>query len=142
MHTVPIGADESCHNSSGLVELKDRYDVVNIKLDKCGGLTAALQMQRMALAQGYEIMVGCMVDTSWAMAPAMLLTTGARVVDLDGPLLLAADRRPGLEYRGTVIAPPRAELWGRIRSPATADTRAASPSRETLSDAPGGGALR
>ena len=111
-HTVPIGADESCHNSTDLVELKDRYDVVNIKLDKCGGLTAALQMQRVALQQGFAIMVGCMVGTSLAMAPAMLLTADARFVDLDGPLLLATDRRPGLDYRGTVIAPPSAELWG------------------------------
>jgi len=111
-HVVPIGADESCHGSSDLMELKDRYDVANIKLDKCGGLTAALQMKQMALDEGFVVMVGCMVGTSLAMAPAMLLTAGARFVDLDGPLLLAADRRPPLEYRGVKVAPPRAELWG------------------------------
>ena len=109
---VPLGADESCHDIASLPELIGRYRVVNIKLDKTGGLTAALQLKAAAEKAGFGIMVGCMVSTSLAMAPAFLLAQGAGFVDLDGPLLLAEDRSPGLTYSGASIAPPPPELWG------------------------------
>ena len=86
--------------------------MINIKLDKTGGLTEALRLREAALAAGFGIMVGCMIGTSLAMAPAMLVAQGAAVVDLDGPLLLARDRDPGLDYDGSIIAPPPAKLWG------------------------------
>ena len=92
--------------------LRERYDAVNIKLDKTGGLTEALAMADAAQALGFEIMVGCMVATSLAMAPAMLLAQQARFVDLDGPLLLARDREHGLRYDGSTVYPPDAALWG------------------------------
>ena len=92
--------------------LRGRYDAVNIKLDKTGGLTEALAMADAAHALGFEIMVGCMVATSLAMAPAMLLAPQARFVDLDGPLLLARDRDGGLRYEGSVVYPPEPGLWG------------------------------
>ena len=109
---VPVCADESAHTSSDLAALADRYDAVNIKLDKAGGLTAALAMADEAQRLGLAIMVGCMVGTSLAMAPAMLLAGRARFVDLDGPLLLAQDREPGLRYDGSIVYPPEPELWG------------------------------
>ncbi len=109
---VPVCADESCHGLSGLEALKGKYDVVNIKLDKTGGLTEALALREAALRAGFEIMVGCMVGTSLAMAPAVLLGEGARVVDLDGPLLLAEDRSHPLRFEGSLIHPPEPELWG------------------------------
>ncbi|MBP2227114.1 L-alanine-DL-glutamate epimerase-like enolase superfamily enzyme [Azospirillum agricola] len=109
---VPLGADESCHGPESLERLRGLYAVVNVKLDKTGGLTGALAMKRAAEAMGFEVMVGCMVATSLAMAPAMLVGQGARYVDLDGPLLLARDREPGLVYDGATIQPPRPELWG------------------------------
>ena len=92
--------------------MRERYDAINIKLDKTGGLTEALAMADAAQAQGFKIMVGCMVATSLAMAPAMLLTPRARFVDLDGPLLLARDRDDGLRYDGSLAYPPDAALWG------------------------------
>ena len=109
---LAVCADESVHDRASLERLRGRYDAVNIKLDKAGGLTEALAMADAAQALGFEIMVGCMVATSLAMAPAMLLTTQARFVDLDGPLLLARDRDGGLRYDGSLIYPPEAALWG------------------------------
>ena len=109
---VAICADESVHHTRDLAALRDRYDAVNIKLDKTGGLTEALLMRDEARRLGFQIMVGCMVGTSLAMAPAVLLAQGADFVDLDGPLLLARDREPGLAYRDSLVFPPEAALWG------------------------------
>ncbi len=111
-HPLPICADESAHTSEGLAALRDRYDAVNIKLDKTGGLTHALEMATAARTQGLRIMVGCMVATSLAMAPALLLAASADWADLDGPLLLARDRTPGLMIENGIIAPASPELWG------------------------------
>jgi L-alanine-DL-glutamate epimerase-like enolase superfamily enzyme len=109
---VAVCADESVHDRASLEGLRERYDAVNIKLDKSGGLSEALAMADAAQALGFEIMVGCMVATSLSMAPAMLLTPQARFVDLDGPLLLAKDRDGGLRYDGSTVYPPDAALWG------------------------------
>ena len=109
---LKVCADESAHDRASLERLRDRYDAVNIKLDKSGGLTEAMAMADAAHALGFEIMIGCMVATSLSMAPAMLLTHHARFVDLDGPLLLARDRDGGLRYDGSTIYPPEAALWG------------------------------
>jgi L-alanine-DL-glutamate epimerase-like enolase superfamily enzyme len=109
---VPVCADESCHDRSSLADLKGKYDVVNIKLDKTGGLTEALALRDAAIAQGYEVMVGCMVGSSLAMAPATLVAQGASVVDLDGPLLLAEDRDEPLIFDNAGVHPPSATLWG------------------------------
>ena len=109
---IPVCADESCHTRADLPRLKGRYPMVNIKLDKTGGLTEALALAREARAMGFRIMVGSMVGTSLAMAPAALLAGFADYVDLDGPLLLARDRAPGLSYEGAVMAPPEPALWG------------------------------
>jgi len=109
---VAVCADESVHDRASLEGLRERYDAVNIKLDKTGGLTEALAMADAAQALGFEILVGCMVATSLSMAPAMLLTPQARFVDLDGPLLLAGDRDGGLRYDGSTVYPPDAALWG------------------------------
>ncbi|UHS56668.1 N-acetyl-D-Glu racemase DgcA [Agrobacterium vaccinii] len=110
--TVPICADESVHLTADLASLQDRYDAINIKLDKTGGLTEALLMKREAERLGYTIMVGCMLGTSLGMAPAILLAQDTAYADLDGPLLLARDRVPGLIYDGSLVHPPQAELWG------------------------------
>lgn len=109
---VPVCADEACHDTASLASLAGKYDMINIKLDKTGGLTEALRLRDAALAEGFGVMVGCMIGTSLAMAPGILVAQGARVVDLDGPLLLAKDREPGLTYHGSVIQPPPAALWG------------------------------
>jgi L-alanine-DL-glutamate epimerase-like enolase superfamily enzyme len=109
---VPVCADESCHDTATLAGLKGRYDMVNIKLDKTGGLTEALKLKEAAEAEGYGIMVGCMLATSLAMAPGVLLAQGVPVVDLDGPLLLARDRDPALKIEGSLVYPPAAALWG------------------------------
>ena len=109
---VPVCADESVHDRRGLAALRDRYDVVNIKLDKTGGLTEALALADAAEALGFGLFVGCMVGTSLAMAPALLLAGRARFVDLDGPLLLQRDRAPGLRYEGSLVFPPPPALWG------------------------------
>ncbi|QRG05845.1 dipeptide epimerase [Xanthobacter dioxanivorans] len=109
---VPVCADESVHDRAGLATLKDRYDAVNIKLDKTGGLTEALALADAARGHGFSVMVGCMLASSLAMAPALLVAQHAEVVDLDGPLLLARDRVPGLRYEGAVVYPPEPELWG------------------------------
>jgi L-alanine-DL-glutamate epimerase-like enolase superfamily enzyme len=109
---LAVCADESVHDRASLEGLRERYDAINIKLDKTGGLTEALAMAEAAHALGFELMVGCMVATSLAMAPAMLLAREARFVDLDGPLLLARDRDGGLRYDGSLVYPPEAALWG------------------------------
>jgi L-alanine-DL-glutamate epimerase-like enolase superfamily enzyme len=109
---IPVCADESVHDRAGLAALGGRYDAVNIKLDKTGGLTEALEMAQEAERQGFSLMVGCMVATSLAMAPALLVAQRARVVDLDGPLLLARDRPDGLLYRDSLVHPPTPALWG------------------------------
>ncbi|MGZ8245589.1 N-acetyl-D-Glu racemase DgcA [Methylomagnum sp.] len=109
---VPVCADESCHAADSLAALAGRYDAVNLKLDKTGGLTEALRMKALAQARGFRLMVGCMVGTSLAMAPAVLLAQGADTVDLDGPLLLAKDREPGLRFEGSQIYPPDGAVWG------------------------------
>lgn len=109
---VPLGADESAHTADDLEALADVYQVVNVKLDKAGGIGAALEMKARAKALNLEVMVGCMLATSLSMAPATLLTPGALYVDLDGPLLLAADREPGLRYERDVVHPPPRALWG------------------------------
>ncbi|TWF49716.1 N-acetyl-D-Glu racemase DgcA [Neorhizobium alkalisoli] len=109
---VPVCADESVHATGDLAALADRYDAVNIKLDKTGGLTGALAMKKEAQRLGFSIMVGCMVGTSLAMAPAVLLAEDAAYADLDGPLLLARERENGLRYEGSLVYPPEADLWG------------------------------
>jgi L-Ala-D/L-Glu epimerase len=109
---IPLCADESLHTSGDLERLRPRYDAVNIKLDKAGGLTEALALAAEARKQDFKIMVGCMVATSLAIAPAILLAQGADWVDLDGPLLLARDREPRLRYEGAVLHPPSPDLWG------------------------------
>ncbi|WP_152045813.1 N-acetyl-D-Glu racemase DgcA [Aureimonas psammosilenae] len=111
-HPVPICADESLHVSNDLAGLIDRYDYVNIKLDKTGGLTEALSLMQAAREAGFGVMVGCMVSSSLAMAPAVLLAQGADLVDLDGPLLMKTDRPHGLLYEGSTVAPPSPLLWG------------------------------
>ncbi|WP_299673570.1 N-acetyl-D-Glu racemase DgcA [uncultured Roseobacter sp.] len=109
---VPVCADESCHDRASLPALKGKYDVVNIKLDKTGGLTEALALRDAARAEGYDVMVGCMVGSSLAMAPATLVAQGAAVTDLDGPLLLAVDRPCPLGFDAAGVHPPVAALWG------------------------------
>ncbi len=109
---IPVCADESVHDRASLAALRDRYDAVNIKLDKAGGLTEALALAAEAERHGFALMVGCMVATSLAMAPAMLVAQRARVVDLDGPLLLTRDRPHALHYDGSLMHPPTRELWG------------------------------
>ena len=109
---VPVCADESVHDRASLDALTGKYDAVNIKLDKAGGLTEALALAAEAERRGFAVMVGCMVATSLAMAPAMLVAQRARWVDLDGPLLLASDRADGLRYEGSLVYPPDPVLWG------------------------------
>jgi L-Ala-D/L-Glu epimerase len=111
-HPVLIFADESVHQSTDLAMLKGRYDGVNIKLDKAGGLTEALKMHEIAKGIALQTMIGCMVGSSLAMAPALILAQTADFVDLDGPLLLARDREPGLHYEGSLVYPPDRTLWG------------------------------
>ena len=109
---LPVCADESAHDRSGLAALQGRYDLVNLKLDKTGGLTEGLATRAEAQRLGFGVMVGCMVGTSLAMAPATLLAQTADWTDLDGPLLLARDRHPGLRYDAAGVHPPEAALWG------------------------------
>jgi len=109
---VPLCADESCHIRADLPRLTGRYSHINIKLDKAGGLTEALALAREAQSRGLHLMVGCMVSTSLAMAPASLLAGMAEFTDLDGPLLLAHDREPGMTYEGDLLYPAARELWG------------------------------
>ncbi len=109
---IPVCADESVHDRSSLESLTGKYDAVNIKLDKAGGLTEALALAAEAERRGFAIMTGCMVATSLSMAPAMLVAQRAQFVDLDGPLLLAKDRSDGLRYEGSIVYPAEAALWG------------------------------
>jgi len=109
---ITVCADESLHTRKDLQALRARYDAVNIKLDKAGGLTEALLLASEARALDYKIMVGCMLGTSLAMAPAVIVAQGADFVDLDGPLLLAHDRTPGIRFEGSTMHPPEAALWG------------------------------
>ena len=109
---LSVCADESCHDRASLGGLRGKYDMVNLKLDKTGGLTEALATRDAARALGFQVMVGCMVGSSLAMAPAVLLAQGADWTDLDGPLLLAEDRAHPLRYQGSTLHPPTTELWG------------------------------
>lgn len=109
---LPVCADEACHDTATLSGLRGKYDMVNIKLDKTGGLTEALRLRDAARAEGYSVMVGCMVGSSLAMAPATIVAQGAEVVDLDGPLLLAEDRDEPLVFDERGVHPPAATLWG------------------------------
>ena len=111
-HPVPFCADESCHTADDLAELAPRYEYVNLKLDKTGGFSEGLRLAAEARACGLDLMVGCMIATSLAMAPAILLAQQARFVDLDGPLLLQKDREHGLRYEGSLLHPPHPQLWG------------------------------
>jgi L-alanine-DL-glutamate epimerase-like enolase superfamily enzyme len=111
-HPIPVCADESCHTTIDLPRLKNRYEAINIKLDKTGGLTEALQLYQRARENNFKILIGCMVCTSLSIAPARLLASAADWVDLDGPLLLACDRDNGLPYRSGRIGMPGRELWG------------------------------
>jgi L-Ala-D/L-Glu epimerase / N-acetyl-D-glutamate racemase len=109
---IPVCADESVHDRASLARLVGKYDAVNIKLDKAGGLTEALALAAAAEGLGFMLMVGCMISTSLSIAPALLLAQRARVVDLDGPLLLARDRPDGLRFEGSTVHPATRELWG------------------------------
>lgn len=109
---LPVCADESAHDCSTLASMTGKYDVVNIKLDKTGGLTEALALKDAAIAGGFEVMVGCMVGTSLAMAPAVLVAQGVKYTDLDAPLLLAEDRETPLFYDDAGVHAPSAKLWG------------------------------
>jgi len=109
---LPVCADESAHDRASLPDLVGKYDMVNIKLDKTGGLTEALALRDAAVAEGYGIMVGCMVGSSLAMAPALLVAQGAAITDLDVPLLLAEDREHALTFDADGVHPARPELWG------------------------------
>lgn len=111
-HPIPVCADESAHGLASLDAITGRYDAINIKLDKTGGLTEALALSAAARKRGLTIMVGCMLATSLAMAPAMVVAQSATVVDLDGPLLLTEDRDRGIEFQDSTMLPPPAELWG------------------------------
>jgi L-Ala-D/L-Glu epimerase / N-acetyl-D-glutamate racemase len=109
---VPVCADESCHTSADVSRLKNRYDILNVKLDKTGGLSEALRLVEAARANEFKLLIGCMVGTSLGMAPARIFATADDYVDLDGPLLLARDRESGLNYRNGKIGMPNLELWG------------------------------
>ena len=109
---LPVCADEACHDTASLRGLAGKYDMINIKLDKTGGLTEALRLKAEAERMGFDVMVGCMLASSLAMAPAVLVAQGAEIVDLDGPLLLAADRDNPLKYDAEGVHPPTPELWG------------------------------
>jgi len=111
-HPLSICADEACHDRASLADIVGKYDMINIKLDKTGGLTEALELRREAEAAGLKIMVGCMLATSLAMAPAMVVAQNVAVVDLDGPLLLDKDRNHGIHFDTELMYPPAAALWG------------------------------
>jgi L-alanine-DL-glutamate epimerase-like enolase superfamily enzyme len=111
-HLVPVCADESCHTTADLRRLKNRYEMINVKLDKTGGLTEALRLCQRARESGFKLLIGCMVCTSLAIAPTRLVASASDYVDLDGPLLLARDRDHGLLYASARIGMPSKELWG------------------------------
>lgn len=109
---IPICADESCQTRASLPSLVDKYDYINIKLDKTGGLTEALALAREAQERGFKLMVGCMSGSSLSMAPAFLIGQRCYFVDLDGPLLLTADVPHPIRYEGGSMHPPEPALWG------------------------------
>ena len=109
---IPVCADESCHTTTDLTRLKNRYEAINIKLDKTGGLTEALRLYQRARENDFKILIGCMVCTSLSIAPARLLASNADWIDLDGPLLLARDREDRIPYNKGRIGIPSRELWG------------------------------
>jgi L-alanine-DL-glutamate epimerase-like enolase superfamily enzyme len=109
---LPVCADEACHDRASLPKLVGKYDMVNIKLDKTGGLTEALELNAAAREAGFQVMVGCMVGSSLAMAPATIVAQGAEFTDLDGPLLLAEDRDTPLLFNAAGVHAPAAPLWG------------------------------
>ncbi len=109
---IPLCADESCQDRADLARCIGRYQAINIKLDKAGGLTEALALAAEAQAEGLALMVGCMLSTSLGIAPATLVAQGVSWVDLDGPLLLARDRDPAIRFTGAIMAPPPSDLWG------------------------------
>jgi len=111
-HPIPVCADESCHTTADLRRLTNRYEMINVKLDKTGGLTEALRLCDRARDSGFKLLIGCMVCTSLGIAPARLLASNADLVDLDGPLLLGRDRAHGLAYTNGRLALPSAQLWG------------------------------
>ena len=111
-HPIPVCADESCHTTADLQRLTNRYDMINVKLDKSGGLTEALRLCDRARDSGFKLLIGCMVCTSLGIAPARLLASNADLVDLDGPLLLGRDRQHALAYTNGRLALPSAQLWG------------------------------
>jgi L-alanine-DL-glutamate epimerase-like enolase superfamily enzyme len=111
-HPIPICADESCHTTADLPQLKNRYEMINVKLDKTGGLTEALHLCERARESGFKLLIGCMACTSLGIAPARLLASAADYVDLDGPLLLARDREHPLPYENSKIGSPPRQLWG------------------------------
>jgi L-alanine-DL-glutamate epimerase-like enolase superfamily enzyme len=111
-HPVPVCADESCHTTTDLTHLKKRYEAINVKLDKTGGLTEALRLCQRSSESGFKLLIGCMVCTSLGIAPARLLASAADYVDLDGPLLIARDRDHGLAYENSRLGIPPRELWG------------------------------
>ena len=111
-HPIPVCADESCHTIADLSRLTSRYEVVNVKLDKTGGLTEGLRLCERARESGFKLLIGCMVCTSLGIAPARLLASAADYLDVDGPILLARDREYGLVYRNGKIGVPSRELWG------------------------------
>ena len=111
-HSIPVCADESCHTTADLPRLTNRYEVINVKLDKTGGLTEALRLCERARESGFKLLIGCMVCTSLGIAPARLLASAADWIDLDGPLLLARDRENGLSYQNGKIGMLSRELWG------------------------------
>jgi L-Ala-D/L-Glu epimerase len=111
-HPIPVCADEACHTREDLDALVGKYDAINIKLDKSGGLTEALLLADAARQRNLRVMVGCMIGTSLSMAPAMLVAQRASIVDLDAPLLLASDRAHGMRYEGSMLYPPEPVLWG------------------------------
>ena len=111
-HPIPVCADESCHTTADLPRLTNRYEVINVKLDKTGGLTEALRLCEQASESGFKLLIGCMVCTSLGIAPARVLASTAQWVDLDGPLLLAHDRDHGLSYHSGKIDMSSRELWG------------------------------
>jgi L-alanine-DL-glutamate epimerase-like enolase superfamily enzyme len=111
-HPIPVCADESCHTSADLRRLKKRYEMINVKLDKTGGLTEGLRLCQSARENGFKLLIGCMIGTSLSMAPARVLASTADYIDLDGPLLLARDRNDGLTYQNNQIGLPARELWG------------------------------
>ena len=111
-HPIPVCADESCHTSADLVRLTNRYEMINVKLDKTGGLTEALRLSQQACENGFKLLIGCMVGTSLSIAPARLLASAADYVDLDGLLLLAKDGDHALTYENNRIGSPSRQLWG------------------------------